>query len=210
MNRRICLLACGFALLALGLVATGCASTVTVVPGKTLALVEVAYPESRLTATVLRYGEASPTNRMGQAILRELARDGVYQVLDARGQGVHVVDLRNDAAKAAALRQAVPADAYVGVRLLDCASRQVTEMRRTGEGRVEVPEYFFRGECTAELTAVDPDGKTIAVIQKTGRWESPRQARPDGEAMQSQALSNGIDDGARRIASEVRPTAAAK
>ena len=212
MNRRISPLVSGFALLALGLVATGCASTVTVVPGKTLALVEVTYPESRMTGVVLPSGEASPMTRMGQAILRELGRDGVYQVSDARGKGVHVVDLGKDAAKTAALRQAVPADAYVGVRLLDCAARQVTETERrgTGSSATEVTVYLFRGECTAELTAFDPDGKTIAVIQKTGRWDSPRQERPDGDAMQSQALSNGVDDAARRIARDVRPTAATK
>lgn len=210
MIRPKTLSASGFALLVLGVLTTGCASTVTVVPGKSLALLEVTYPESRMTGVVLATsGETTPMARMGEAIVRELSRDGVYAVADARAQGVHASDLGKDAAKTAALRQAVPADAYVAVKLLDCAARPITETERRGTGAsaVEVTVYLFRGECTAELTAFDPDGKTLAVVQKTGRWDSPRQDRPDGSAMQSQAMSNGIDDVARRIARDVRPTA---
>jgi hypothetical protein len=95
------------------------------------------------------------------------------------------------------------------VRLLDCAARAASETERRGSGpdAVTVTVYFFRGECTAELTAWDPAGKILKVIQKNGRWDSPRQERADSGSMQSQALSNAVDDTARRIARELKPGA---
>ena len=61
------------------------------------------------------------------------------------------------------------------------------------------------------MTAFDANGKTLATLQKTGRWDSPRQERPDAGAMQSQALSVARSttrpDG---LAQEIRPDAAAK
>ena len=210
MNRRISTFLLGFAVLPLGLLTSGCASTATVVPGRTLALVDVTYLESRMTGVPMASGETTPMARMADAILRELARDGRYQVVDARDKGVHATELVQDPSKIAGLRAAVPADAFLAVRLLDCAARPMTETERrgTGSSATEVTVYFHRGECTAELEAWDPQGKRIAILQKTGRWDSPRQDRSDGGAMQSQTLTNGIDDTARRLAREIQPSAA--
>lgn len=196
--------------LALGLLPAGCATTATVVPGRTIALLEVQYPEARMAGVPMAAGEETPTVRMGRALLREIEREGRYTVVDARGAGLRAADLGKDAARTASLRQSVPADAYLGVRLLDCAARQAQETERRGSGAqaVEVTVYYYRGECTAELTAFDPEGKVLAVLQKTGRWDSPRQERIDGSGMQSQALTNGVDDTARRLARELQPTAA--
>ncbi len=88
----------------------------------------------------------------------------------------------------------------------------MTERERRGSGAtaVDVTVYFFRGECVPEVTAFDGAGKTIATLQRTGRWDSPRQERPDSASMQSQALSSAIEDAARRLARDIRPNAAAK
>ena len=198
--------------LSLALLAAGCASTATVVPGRSLALLDVQYPESRMTGVVMSPGEEPATARMARALVREIGSVGLYQVTDARNLGIRPASLGKDAAQAAALLKAAPADAYLGVRLLDCASRAMSETERRGSGpsAVEVTVYFFRGECTAELTAFGADGATVATLQKTGRWDSPRQERPDASSMQSQALSNAVDDTARKLAREVRPSAAAK
>ncbi len=211
MSLRLKTLRPGLALLALGLFATGCATTSpeTTLPGRKLALFDVQYPESRMTGVAMAAGEETPTVRMGRSLIRELGRDGRFEVLDARGAGVRPAELGQDAAKTAALVRAAPADAYLGVRLLDCAARAASETERRGSGpeAVTVTVYFFRGECTAELTAWDPAGKILKVIQKSGRWDSPRQERADSSSMQSQALTNAVDDTARRIARELKPGA---
>lgn len=208
MTRRKLPLLPGFALFVLVVVAAGCASTATVVPGKTLALVEVTYPEMRMSGVVLDTGEATPMTRMADSLLHQFGAEKAYEVKDARGRA-HFSSLATDPAAMAAFRQAVPADGYLGVQLLGCSAGQRTETERrgTGPGAVEVTVYFFRGECTAEMTALDPEGKKVAVLQKTGRWDSPRQDRPDSSQMGSQALTLAIEDTARRIAREVRPTA---
>ncbi len=208
MIRRKMSLLPGFALFVLVIVATGCASTATVVPGKSLALVEVTYPEMRMSGVVLDTGEATPMTRMAESLLNQLKAEKVYEVKDARGRA-HFSSLATDPAAMAALRQAVPSDAYLGVQLLGCGAglQKETERRGTGASAVEVPVYFFRGECTAELTALDPEGKKVAVLQKTGRWDSPRQDRADSSQMGSQALTLAIEDTARRLAREIRPTA---
>ena len=84
----------------------------------------------------------------------------------------------------------------------------MSEVERRGRSQVTV--YFFRGECAPEVTAFDAAGKTLATLQQTGRWDSPRQERPDSAAIQYQALWAAIDDAARRLAREIRPEAAAK
>ena len=84
----------------------------------------------------------------------------------------------------------------------------MTETELRGQTRVTV--YFVRGECAPEVTAFDATGKILATVQQTGRWDSPRQDRPDSVAVQSQALGAAIDDAARRLAREIRPAAAAK
>ncbi len=208
MIRRKLPLLPGFALAVLVFAAAGCATTATVVPGKSLALVEVTYPEMRMSGVVLDTGEATPMTRMADSLIHQFKTVGVYDLKDARGS-MHVSNLATDAAARAALRQKFPADAYLGVQLLGCGAGQQreTERRGTGASAVEVTVYFFRGECTAELTAFDPEGKTIATLQKTGRWDSPRQDRPDSSQMGSQALSLAIEDTARRLAREIRPTA---
>jgi hypothetical protein len=209
MSQRFKTLRPGVALLALGLFATACASTSTqmTLPGRTLALIDLQYPESQMTGVAMAPGEETPTARMSRSLIRELGRDGRFQVVDARGAGVRPAELGKDAAKTAALLRGAPADAYLGVRLLDCAARAVTETERRGTGAsaVDVTVYLFRGECTAELTAFDPTGKNLLVLQKSGRWDSPRQDRPDSTSMQSQALTNAVDDTARRIARELKP-----
>lgn len=208
MTRRKLPLLPGFALFVLVFVAAGCASTATVVPGKTLALVEVTYPEMRMSGVVLDTGEATPMTRMAESLLHQFGAEKAYEVKDARGRA-HFSSLATDPAAMAAFRQAVPADGYLGVQLLGCSAmpRTETERRGSGPGAVEVTVYFYRGECTAELTALDPEGKKVAVLQKTGRYDSPRQDRQDSSQMGSQALTLAIEDTARRIAREVRPTA---
>lgn len=210
MSRRTAFPLSLLSVLAPALLASGCASTATVVPGKTLALIDVQYPESRMTGVAMAPGEETPTARMAQALVRQIGEAGRYQVVDARSAGVRPSDLGRDAAKTAALKQAAPADAYLGVRLLDCASRptQETERRGSGPSAVEVTVYFFRAECTAELTAYDADGKSLAILQKSGRFDSPKQDRRDEASMQSQALTLAVDDTARRLARELQPTAA--
>ena len=198
----------GFALSVLAFASAGCASTATVVPGKSLALVEVTYPEMRMSGVVLDTGEATPMTRMADSLLNQFKSQGAYEVKDARGRA-HFSSLATDPAAMAAFRQAVPADGYLGVQLLGCSAMPKTETERRGSGAsaVEVTVYFYRGECTAELTALDPEGKKIAVLQKTGRYDTPRQDRQDSSQMGSQALPLAIEDTARRIAREVRPTA---
>ena len=212
MIRRLTTSRPGLALLALGLLGTGCATTSTVVPGRTMTLIDVQYPESRMSGVVLAPGEETPTNRFARALVREVSNEGFYKITDARNLGVRPGDLGKDAAKTGALVQSAPADAYLGVRLLDCAARptSATETRGSGPSAVTVTLYWFAGECTAELTAFDAEGKTIKVLQKSGRWESSRQERPDSSSMQSQVLTNAVDDTARRIAREIRPSAEEK
>lgn len=198
-------------LLTLTLLTVGCATTMTVLPGKSLALIEVQYPESRMTGIPMAPGEDSATTRMARAILREIEREGFYQITDVRNLGVHASSLGKDEARTSALIKQAPADAYVGIRLLDCAARPMsaTETRGTGPSAVTVTVYWYRGECTAELEAFEAGGKKLTILQKTGRWESPRQERRDESSMQSQALTLAVDDTARRLAREIRPTAGA-
>lgn len=207
MNRRLTKLLSGIAPLVLALIATGCATSATVVPGRTLALASVEYPEG-FGAVGLQSGEAPPTARFAQSFLRELGREKRYEVVDARNRGAKFADLGKSSARAEALHRDVPADAYLAVRVYDCAARPMTETEVRGQTRVTV--YFFRGECAPEVTAFDATGKTLATVQQIGRWDSPRQDRPDSVTVQSQALSAAIDDAAKRLAREIRPTAAAK
>ena len=195
--------------LLLSLLATGCASSGTVIPGRTLALASVEYPDG-VKAVAVQAGETSPAARFGEAFLRAMGKEKQYEVIDARNRGVKYADLGKASARTEALHRDVPADAYLSVRLLGCSAAPTTERERRGSGpsSVEVTVYFFRAECAPELTAFDATGKTIATLQRTGRWDSPRQDRPDSAAMQSQALTTAIDDAARRLASELRPTAA--
>lgn len=211
MNRRLTRSLSGLAPLVLALLATGCASSVTVVPGRTLALASVEYPDGTKAVTV-QAGEESPALRFTKAFLRELEREKQYEIVDARNRGVRYADLGKNSAKTEALHREVPADAYLSVRLLGCGAVPTTERERRGSGAtaVEVTVYFFHGECTPEVTVFDATGKTLATVQQTGRWDSPRQDRPDSSAMQSQALVSAIEDAARRLAREIRPESAAK
>jgi hypothetical protein len=193
--------------LALALVATGCASSGTVVPGRTLALVSVEYPDS-IKPPAVRSGEAPPTTRFALSFLRELGKEKLYQVVDARNRGANYADLGKSSARIEALHRDVPADAYLAVRLFGCAAQPMTEKESRGQNQVTV--YFFRGECAPEVTAFDAAGKALATVQKTGRFDTPRQERPDTAEMQYQALWAAIDDAARRLAQEIHPEAAAK
>ena len=207
MSRRLSRPLSSFATLALALVAGACASSATIVPGHTLALASVEYPEG-FKAVALQSGEELPTARFAQSFLRELGREKRYQVVDARNRGAKFADLGKSSARTEALHRDVPADAYLAVRVFGCEARPMTERER--RGTVDVTVYFFRGECAPEVTAFDATGKVLATLQQTGRWDSPRQDRPDSVAVQSQALSAAIDDAARRLAKEIRPEAAAK
>jgi hypothetical protein len=207
MNRRLAGLPSGIAPLALALITTGCASSATVVPGRTLALASVEYPEG-FKPPPRQTGEETPTTRFALSFLRELEKTKQYQVVDARNRGVRFADLGKTSARAEALHRDVPADAYLAVRLFDCAARPMSEVEFRGQSQVTV--YFFRGECAPEVAAFDAAGKTLATIQKTGRWDSPRQERPDTAQMQYQALWSAIDKAALSLAQEIRPDAAAK
>lgn len=211
MSRRLTRLLSGLVPPVLALVSTACATSATVVPGRTLALASVEYPDGA-RAVAVQAGEESPATRFAKAFLRELEREKQYQVVDARNRGVRYADLGKSSAKTEALHRDVPADAYLSVRLLGCSAAPTTERERRGSGSsaIEVTVYFFRGECIPEVTAFDATGKTVATLQRTGRWDSPRQERPDSAAMQSQALTSAIDDAARRLAREIRPAGAGK
>jgi hypothetical protein len=211
MNRQHKRLLSGTAPLALAFLATACASSGTVVPGRTLALASVEYPDGTRPVAI-QPGEEAPTTRFAASFLRELGKEKQYQVVDARNRGAKYADLGKSSARTEALHRDVPADAYLAVRLLGCAAQPMTERERRGSGAtaVDVTVYFFRGECVPEVTAFDGAGKTIATLQRTGRWDSPRQERPDSASMQSQALSSAIEDAARRLARDIRPNAAAK
>jgi hypothetical protein len=207
MNRRLTRLLAGTAPLALALVATACASSATVVPGRTLALASVEYPEG-FKPPAMQPGEETPATRFALSFLREIGKTKQYQVVDARNRGAKYADLGKTSARTEALRRDVPADAYLAVRLFDCAARPMSEVEFRGQSQVTV--YFFRGECAPELTAFDAAGKTLATLQKTGRWDSPRQERPDTAQTQYQALWSAIDKAALSLAQEIRPDAAAK
>ncbi len=205
MNRRLARLLSGIAPLAL--IATGCASSATVVSGRTLALASVEYPEG-FKPPATQTGEETPTNRFALSFLRELGKAKRYEVVDARNRNARYADLGKTSARTEALHRDVPADAYLAVRLFDCAAQPMSEVEFRGQNQVAV--YFFRGECAPEVTAFDAAGKTLATIQKTGRWDSPRQERPDTAQMQYQALWSAIDKAALDLAQEIRPDAAAK
>src|SRR5512138_1749388 len=138
--------------LCLALVASGCSSTKTIVPGRTLALAAVRYPEYQRSGVVRAPGAEVPTVLFGRALLRELEREGFYRVVDARAPGARPSDPGSEAAKA---------EAFLGVRLLGCVARPATETERRADGAStrEVTVYFFRGECVAEVTAYDATGR---------------------------------------------------
>ena len=79
-----------------GSVATGCASSATVVPGRTLALASVEYPEGFRRPSSLQAGEEPPTARFAQSFLRELGKEKRYEVVDARNRGATSADLGKD------------------------------------------------------------------------------------------------------------------
>jgi hypothetical protein len=207
MSRHLTRLRSGLASLTLALVATGCASTATVVPGRTVALASVEYPDG-FKAPAMQAGEDSPAVRFALSFLRELGREKQYEVVDARNRGVKYADLGKGSARTEALHRDVPADAYLAVRLFGCAARPMSEVET--RGRTQVTVYFFRGECAPEVTAFDAAGKALATVQQTGRFDSPRQERQDSASIQYQALWAAIDDAARRLAREIRPEAATK
>lgn len=207
MNRRLTSLLSGIAPLVLALITTGCATSATVVPGHKLALASVEYPEG-FRAVALQSGEQTPTARFADSFLRELGKEKRYEIVDARNRGAKYADLGKSSARTEALHRDVPADAYLAVRVYACEARPMTERER--RGTVDITVYFFRGECAPEVTAFDATGKVLATVQQTGRWDSPRQERPDGVTVQSQALWAAIDDAARRLSREIRPEAAEK
>ena len=121
MSRRRTFLPAGLAPILLSLLATGCATTGTVIPGRTLALASVEYPDG-VKAVAVQAGEASPAARFGEAFLRALGKEKQYDVVDARNRGVRYADLGKASARTEALHRDVPADAYLAVRLLGCSA----------------------------------------------------------------------------------------
>jgi hypothetical protein len=192
------------ALLALAVLCSGCASTATVVPVRTLALVDVGFAEGRFDGSAVVSGEDSPSSQLGRALLRELARAGRFEVSDARRPGASAVDAAEGGTPSATPRREVPADATLAVKLLACGAwpSSATEFGRQ--------VHWYAGECTAELTARDATGKALATLQQTGRWDSPRQERPGGRREKAEAVTAAVDDLAVRLAAGLEPAPAGR
>jgi tetratricopeptide (TPR) repeat protein len=174
---------------------------------RSLAIIDARYPEARQAAPVATTSNESYSARISRMLVMDLSAGDIFQVVDARKLGVRPAEVGHDAGRTAILLQAAPADAYLGIRLLGCAAplMSATEQRGSGSGSVSVTVYWYQGECVAEMTALDREGKTIATVQQTGRWESSRQDRAEGGAIQETALNNAIDDAAKRLAAEIKP-----
>ncbi len=180
--------------------ASGCASTTTpALPPGSLALLDVSWTDGRFDASGVVPGEEAATSQLGRALLRELSRRG--PVGDARGLQVRPADLGRDETKRAALRSAVPADFYLAVRVIACGAWPASSQ----DGGT--PASWYAGECTAELKALAPDGSTVATLQETGRWDSPRRERLEGKRMQAESVSRAVDATAERLAHDLRPAA---
>lgn len=173
------------------LLASGCASSeAPVLSARSLGLVDVSWAEGRFDAAAAVAGEEAQTSQLARALLRELGRSGAWQVTDARPGAADPP------------RTAPPADAHLSVKLLACGAWP-SSAREFGR---EV--HWYAGECTAELVARDAGGRVLASLQRTGRWDSPRQGRLDGRKVQAQAVENAVQDVAARLAADLRPGAA--
>lgn len=192
------------ALLVLAVLSSGCASTATVVPAQTLALVDVRFAEGRFDGSALVSGEDSPSDQLAKALLRELAREGRFEVSDARRPRVSADVAVVGGTPSAAPRREGPADATLAVKLLACGawSSSATEFGRQ--------VHWYAGECTAELTARDATGKALATLQQTGRWDGPRQERPGGRREKAEAVTAAIDDLSVRLAAGLEPAPAGR
>jgi len=179
------------AVLALAVLCSGCATTAAVVPARTLALVDVRFAEGRFDGSAVVYGEESPSSKLAKALLRELGRTGRFEVSDARDS-------------AAGPGGGAPADATLEVRLLACGAwpSSATEFGRQ--------VHWYAGECTAELTARDSAGKTLAAFQKTGRWDSAHRESLEGKRTMAQAVAAAVDDLAVRLAAGLKAASAGK
>lgn len=197
------------ALAVLVALASACATTVTVVPGPTLALIDVSYAEGRFEGDAVARAEESPSTRVARSLLRQLRRDERFTVTDARHLGVRPADLASDPRKVEALRRQAPADAWLAVRLLACGAWPMrgTEPRGATAASGTIPVYWFSAECTVEVVVFTADGRPLATLQETGRWESPRREQPQGRLGQAQALDAAVDDAARLLADRLRPRA---
>lgn len=185
-------------LASLAALAPACASTSTpALPPGSLALLDVSWTDGRFDASGVVPGEEAATSQLGRALLRELSRRG--PVADARGQQLRPADLGRDAARTAALRAAAPADFYLAVRVISCGAWPASSQ----DGGT--PASWYAGECTAEMKALDPEGKAVATLQETGRWDSPRRDRLEGKRMQAEAVSRTVDVTAERLAHDLRP-----
>lgn len=127
------------------------------------------------------------TPQLGIALQRDLSKTG--PVLDARGRTL----------RAAAPGGAAPADAYLSVHLISCGAWPASTRDGTSSAA------WWAGACTAELKALGPDGRPLATIQRTGRWDSPRRERLDGNRMLAEAVSRAVDATAERLAHDLRP-----
>lgn len=180
--------------------ASGCASTSTpALPPGSIALLDVSWTEGRFDASGVVPGEEAATAQLGRALLLELSRRA--PVGDARGLQVRPADLGRDETKRAALRSAVPADFYLAVRVIACGAWPASSQ----DGGTATS--WYAGECTAELRALAPDGSSVATLQETGRWDSPRRERLEGKRMQAEAVSRAVDATAERLAHDLRPAA---
>ena len=192
------------ALLALAVLTSGCASTATVIPVRSLALVDLRFAEGRFDGSAVVSGEDSPSEQLARALLRELARAGRFEVSDARRSRVSADDAAHGETPAAAPRREAPGDATLAVKLLACGAwpSSATEFGRQ--------VHWYAGECTAELAARDATGKALATLQETGRWDSPRQERPGGRREKAEAVTAAIEDLAVRLAAALKPAPSGK
>jgi len=180
------------------LIAGGCATSsphAAPLSVRSLALVDVSWAEGRFDASAAVSGEEAQTSQLARALLRELGKDGAWAVTDARPP-------KDRPAEAAPPEAGPPAEASLSVKLLACGAWP-TSSREFGR---EV--HWYAGECTAEVVARDAGGRTLATLQRTGRWDSARQDRLEGRKVQAQAVSNAVLDVAARLAAGLSPGAA--
>ncbi len=182
------------AVLAFAVLCSGCATTAAVVTARTLALVDVRFAEGRFDGSAVVHGEESPSSQLATALLRELARTGRFEVSDARDSG----------ASAAGPGGGAPMDATLDVRILACGAWPSSALEF---GR---QVHWYAGECTAELTVRDAAGKTLATLQKTGRWDSAHRESPEGKRAMAQAVAAAVDDLAVRLAAGLKAASAGK
>lgn len=172
-------------------------------PARKLALID-ARSVSGLVVTTADLAE-KPADRMARMLVLDLGRDGAFEVVDARRPGFHL-EVGADAARTAALVEAVPADAYLSLQVHDCLATVSTETRRRGTGTdaTDVPLVSYRGECEAGLKVHGPDGALLSDVRKKGRWDGPSRDAAATTEMYAVALAGAVDAVSRKLADDLR------